>query len=83
MTKSFIDQEFITVERCLLGDKITLRWRQIRAISGCPDAQTPPGQIPTMIDGACTIYMEGDLGFAVNHTHEEVMEMIRQKEVVH
>jgi len=83
VTKGFIEQEFITLERALLGDTVRIRWRQIRAMSGAADPLTPPGQVPAMVDGATTVYLEGELGFAVNHTQDEIIGMIAEKEVVH
>ena len=77
----FTEKNVLKLERALLGDTIYIRWDQIRCISGAPDPQTPQGQIPPMVQGACTIYLEGDLGFVVNHTQEEIMEMILAKQV--
>ena len=76
------ERDILKLERALLGDTIIIRWDQIRCITGAPDPQTPQGQIPQMVEGACTIYVEGDLGFVVNNTVEEIWEMILEKQGV-
>jgi hypothetical protein len=67
------DQDYLTVERAMLEDTINVRWREIRAITGCVDESM------NVIDGASTLYLEGQLGFQVNHTREEVVAMIKEK----
>ena len=66
------DSDYLTLERSMLGDTISVRWREIRAITGCYDGES-------IVEGACTIYLEGQLGFNVNHTREEVIKMIRKR----
>ena len=70
------ERDFIEVERAMLEDQMNLRWRDIRAISGAVDDKMQ------LIEGACTIYMEGELGFMVNHSREEVIAMIQAKQVM-
>jgi hypothetical protein len=76
------ERDVLMLRRALLDDVIIIRWSQIRCITGAPDPKTPQGQIPEIIDGACTIYLEGDLGFVVNHTQEEIFQMILEKQGV-
>lgn len=76
------ERDILKLERAVLGDTIIIRWAQIRCITGAPDPQTPQGQIPEMIEGACTIYVEGDLGFVVNHSVDEVWAMVLSKQGV-
>lgn len=78
---TFLENDTLVLERALLGDKIYIMASQVRALSGAPDPQTPPGQVPMMVEGACTVYLEGELGFTVNHTQEEVLDMIRAARV--
>jgi hypothetical protein len=78
----FAENNTLKLERTLLGDAIYIQIDQIRCITGAPDPRTPQGQIPPMLDGACTIYLEGDLGFTVNNTQEEVLGAIRAAQVV-
>lgn len=66
------DREYLTLERAMLEDTINVRWREIRAITGCYDGND-------IVDGACTLYMEGQLGFNVNHSREEVVAMIMER----
>ncbi len=70
---SKFDQEFLTLERALLEDTINVRWADIRAITGAVDDQMQ------IVEGACTLYLEGQLGFQVNHTREEVVAMIQSR----
>lgn len=69
------DLDFIKCERAMINDTIYIRWRDIRALTqGVGEGATP-------IDGTCTIYMEGELGFIVNHSQEEVAAMVKAKQV--
>lgn len=79
---SLTERDILKLERALLGDPVIIRWSQIRAITGAPDPQTPQGQIPEIVEGACTIYIEGELGFVVNNSVEEVWQMILDKQGV-
>jgi hypothetical protein len=74
------ERDILKLERALLGDTIIIKWNQIRCITGAPDPQTPQGHIPDMVEGACTIYLEGDLGFVVNNSVDEVWQMIIDKQ---
>lgn len=75
------DQEYLTLERAFFGDTIHVRWSEIRAISGTIGGD-PQGGNPEVIEGSCTLYLEGELGFAVNHSASDVIEMIRSKQVI-
>lgn len=79
---SLTERDVLMLERAFLGDTIIIRWSQIRAITGAPDPETPQGQVPEVLTGACTIYLEGELGFVVNHSVEEVWGMIIEKQGV-
>lgn len=74
------DQDFIALERTFFGDTIYVRWADIRAITGAVGAPTP-NDAPSLVEGASTIYMEGELGWSVNHTPEEIAAMIKAKQV--
>lgn len=67
------DNDYLTLERAMTEDKISVRWREIRAITGAVDEKLQ------VIDGACTLYMEGELGFMVNHTREEIIAMVNER----
>ena len=67
---SFHDQ-FIQVNRAMFEDAVYVRWNQIRAISGAVNGQD-------LIEGASTLYLEGELGFIVNHTQEEIFQLIAE-----
>lgn len=67
-------KEFIEVERSFFGDKLLIRPDEIRCISGTI-GQDAAGQ-PEVVEGSCTIYLKGDLGFAVNHTADAILEMV-------
>lgn len=71
------EREFIQVERALLNDTVWIRYNQIRAMSGAVNDKQE------VIAGCSTIYLEGELGFIVNHTQEDILEMVRGKELVH
>lgn len=74
------DEEYIVVERAFFGDTLYIRWRDIRAISGTVTPPTATSE-PEVIEGSCTLYLEGELGFAVNHSSSDVIDMIRVKQV--
>lgn len=73
------DLDFIAVERTFFGDTIYIRWRDIRAITNAVGAESP-NDPPALVEGASTIYMEGELGWSVNHTVEELANIIREKQ---
>lgn len=72
-----IIDHFIDVERAMMGDRLKLRTKDIRAITGTISQETPASQ-PEILEGCSTIYMEGELGFVVNHTVEEVYAMMQE-----
>lgn len=73
------DEEYLTLERAFFGDTVHVRWREIRAISGTIGQDA--AQQPEVVEGSCTLYLEGELGFAVNHSASEVIDMIKSKQV--
>lgn len=75
------NRDNLRLERAMTQDIIYVRWRDIRAITGAV-IQTTPESAPEVVPGACTLYMEGELGFIVNHTAEEVIGMIEERQVV-
>lgn len=68
-------RDFIECERALIQDTIFVRWRDIRALTA------GVGEGATAIEGTTTIYMEGELGFIVNHTQAEIIAMIEERQI--
>lgn len=77
-TSNVFEDDYLTLERAFFGDTIYIRWREIRAISGTI-GQDGQGQ-PEVVEGSCTLFLEGELGYAVNCSAGEVIEMIKSKQ---
>lgn len=80
MEVPMFDEEYLTLERAFFQDTIYVRWREVRAISGTIGGD-PAAGTPEVIPGTCTLYLEGELGFAVNHSADEVITMIKSRQV--
>lgn len=78
-SSGMFDEEYLTLERAMHGDSIFVKWREIRAITGTLHQDNPQSP-PEIIEGACTLYLEGELGFIVNHTADHVAAMIRERQ---
>jgi len=74
------EHECIKVTRAFFEDTILIKYKQIRAMSGAIGTPGGPNSDPEVIEGATTIYLEGELGFTVNHTLDEIIDMIAKRE---
>jgi hypothetical protein len=76
------ERDYLELERAMLGDTISVRWAEIRAITGTVGTSDgkPTGE-PIIVEGSCTLYLEGELGFIVNHSREDIIAMVEKRQI--